>query len=81
MADPVGYVPRSAGEFFGSLRGKRVSIELVNGTTPAYVGTLMETYADSLVMRLDNQQIVLIYKHAIASLSRIPELPISPDHA
>lgn len=60
-------------DFLATWHGKRVIIE-TSAAQPAlqperYAGTLEEIYDDSLLIRPDSGRLVLIYKHAIVSVS------------
>lgn len=60
-------------DFLATWHGKRVIIE-ISAMQPAlqperYAGTLEEVYDDSLLIRPDSGRLVLVYKHAIVSVS------------
>ncbi len=60
-------------DFLEESLGKRVIIETSAPQPPLqperYAGTLEEVYDDSLLIRPDNGRLVLIYKHAVVSIS------------
>ncbi len=73
MPDGTGTIPRGDLDFYGAVRGKRVVIETL-AMQPAlqperYSGTLVEAYDNGLLIRPDSGRLVLIYKHAIVSVS------------
>ncbi len=73
MSLPATPATQSKVDFFARMHGKRVVVEtraVQPGLQPErYAGDLEETYDDSLLIRPDNGRLVLIYKHAIQSVS------------
>lgn len=60
-------------DFLATWQGKRVIVE-TSAVQPAlqperYAGALEEIYDDSLLIRPDSGRLVLVYKHAIVSVS------------
>jgi len=73
MAEATGAAAWAKFDFLAESHGKRVIIE-TSAPQPSlpserFVGTLEEVYDDSLLIRPDNGRLVLVYKHAIVSVS------------
>ena len=73
MADVTATAKRTEFDFLAQSHGKRVIIEtaIPHATlqTERFGGVLEEVYEDSLLIRPDNGRLVLVYKHAIVSVS------------
>lgn len=73
MAGPTEAATRAKFDFLTESQGKRVIVtttaSLGSLQVERYGGTLEEVYGDSLLIRPDNGRLVLIYKHAIASVT------------
>lgn len=73
MVDVTATAKRAEFNFLEQSHGKRVIIEtaIPHATlqTERYGGVLEEVYEDSLLIRPDNGRLVLVYKHAIVSVS------------
>ena len=73
MADATTTARRATFDFLEQSHGKRVVVETAVPHPPLqterYGGVLEEVYDDSLLIRPDNGRLVLIYKHAIVSVT------------
>ena len=73
MADVTAAARRATFDFLEQAHGKRVVVETAIPRPPLqterFGGVLEEVYDDSLLIRPDNGRLVLIYKHAIVSVS------------
>ncbi len=73
MTLPVTPATQPKFDFLARMHGKRVVIE-TRAAQPTlqperYAGDLEEAYDDSLLIRPDNGRLVLVYKHAIQSVT------------
>jgi len=74
MAEATEATARIRFDFLAQSQGKRVIVETVapraSLQAERYGGVLEEVYDDSLLLRPDNGRLVLLYKHAIVSVSQ-----------
>ncbi|MGZ3599676.1 MAG: hypothetical protein ACXVCO_06560 [Ktedonobacterales bacterium] len=82
MTVPTTPVTRPTPDFLARMHGKRIVIE-TRAMQPTlqperYAGILEEAYDDSLLIRPDNGRLVLVYKHAILSVTEAeaPEVEV-----
>lgn len=86
MAIQGDTIPRSGGDFYESLRGKRVFIETLGmqvlgqvATQPErFAGILEDVTTDGILIRPDSGRLTLIFKHAIVSVSEAQPPDFAP---